>query len=112
MHRGHEPKVVGTSLFASGAATDVPARKAGGTYAVQRSITLVAPLHAALDGATRRPYHAAVDGKGNFLGKAVSTLYLRCRCEARMFTIQLDPTAPMIEMLRSPWAWLSSELGS
>jgi len=29
-------------------------RRAGGTYAVQRLTTLVAPLHAALHGAARR----------------------------------------------------------
>ena len=43
--------VVGTSRC------DVTARMAGGTYAVRHPTTLVAPLHAALDGAARRPYH-------------------------------------------------------
>ncbi len=40
--------VVGTALFASGAATAVTARKAGGICAVQRPITLVAPVAAPL----------------------------------------------------------------
>ena len=39
--------MVGTPRMASGAATGVTARKAGGTSVVRRSTTLVAPLHAA-----------------------------------------------------------------
>jgi hypothetical protein len=40
--------VVGTALFASGAATAVTARKARGTFAVECPTTLVAPLDAPL----------------------------------------------------------------
>ena len=44
---GYDGRLVGTSRMAGGAATDVPARKAGGMFAVGRPSTLVAPLYAA-----------------------------------------------------------------